>query len=685
MTSTTNTPVNSPAHTNRLINEASPYLLQHAHNPVDWYPWGEEALEKARKEDKLLLISIGYSACHWCHVMEHETFENEQTATVMNKYFVCIKVDREERPDIDQIYMDAVQLINQRGGWPLNMFALPDGRPLHGGTYFPNQEWNQLLFSIENFYRTKKAEAEDFAAQLTRGIKEYDLVKPAEDKERFNVADLKNMFESWLPSFDKVEGGPNRAPKFPLPDTFQFLLKYYFTAKDERALQHVNLSLEKMAYGGIYDQLGGGFARYSVDGMWLVPHFEKMLYDNAQLVSLYADAYRLTGRELYREVTAQTLEFIERELMHESGGFYSALDADSEGVEGKFYCWSKKELQDILGESEPLFSAYYHVTEPANWEHDFNILHRKKSEEEFAAEHGLKPEEFRAFLGHCSRQLMEVRSKRIRPGLDDKIITCWNAMMMKGYVDAYKALGDKKYLATALKSAAFIKEKLYINNRLHRIHKNGKTSIGGFAEDYAFTIAGFISLYQETFDEHHLQFAAKLMEESLADFYDEEGGFFYFTSERDTPLVTRKYDITDDVIPSSNSSFAHSLYLLGEYFDRPDHIQKSEKMLANLKEKVLKHTPWYSHWAQLCFYQAAPFYQVVISGKEAIPKLRELDKFYLPNIMTAGSTVEKPELPLLHDRWNNHKTLVYVCRDKSCLLPSENIAEVVKMLEVKND
>ncbi len=409
-------------YTNRLAKENSPYLLQHAHNPVDWYPWGEEALQKAKDENKVILVSIGYAACHWCHVMERESFENEEIAKIMNEFFICIKVDREERPDIDKIYMDAVQLMTGSGGWPLNCFAMPDGKPFFGGTYFRPNDWVGVLRGIQNAWLSEKDKVENVAVQISEGVRSNELIEVKSDAKLFDVDDLKLGYENWQKEFDKLEGGNNHAPKFPLPGSLQFLLRYYHASKDQSALDHVVLTLDKMAAGGIFDQIGGGFARYSVDKIWKVPHFEKMLYDNAQLVSLYAEAFSLTKIPEYKRVIEETLDFIDRELSLPNGGFYSSLDADSEGVEGKFYVWEKSEIESVLKEDAEWFCEYFGITEKANWE-EGNILMISADKKELATKLGITTEQFDEKIKNASDKLLLKREERIRPGLDDKALT----------------------------------------------------------------------------------------------------------------------------------------------------------------------------------------------------------------------------------------------------------------------
>ena len=442
-------------HTNKLINQTSPYLLQHAHNPVNWYPWGDEALEKAKKENKLLLISVGYSACHWCHVMEHESFEDETVAALMNENFVCIKVDREERPDIDQIYMNAVQLITGRGGWPLNCFALPSGEPFFGGTYFQKDQWMQLLKNVANEYKVAPEKVKTYADELTEGIKTSEMLPMVTKSVPFKLETLKGAVTKFKTQIDHVEGGGAQAPKFPMPNNYEFLLQYYHHTKDESILKYTELTLDKMAFGGIYDQIGGGFARYSTDAMWKAPHFEKMLYDNGQLVSLYSHAYQLTKKPLYKNVVYQTLEYIEREMTAKNDAFYSSLDADSEGEEGKFYVWSKEELQHVLDNDFDFVEDYYNINNKGKWEGHY-ILLRDKTNAQIAKKYKLSVDNVEKKVSEINTTLLAERAKRIRPGLDDKTLTSWNALMLRGYVDAYNTFNDEAFLKTALKNANFI-------------------------------------------------------------------------------------------------------------------------------------------------------------------------------------------------------------------------------------
>jgi uncharacterized protein YyaL (SSP411 family) len=666
---------------NHLVNESSPYLLQHAHNPVDWYPWNDEAWEKAKKEDKLVLVSIGYSSCHWCHVMEHESFENEATAKLMNEYFICIKVDREERPDVDQVYMAAVQLLTGSGGWPLNCFCLPNGKPLYGGTYYPNATWNDVLVKLNTFYKENKEKANQYGEELTQGINQMESFHLNTAEQKFHLDDVKKIVDNWRKYFDLVEGGPNRAPKFPMPNNYEFLLHYNYVTKDESILNYVLLTLDKMAFGGIYDQIGGGFARYSTDALWKAPHFEKMLYDNAQLVSLYSHAYQLTKKELYKEVVYQTLEWIEREMTNKVGGFYSALDADSEGVEGKYYVWKKDELEALLGERFRIFAEYYNVNETGHWEHDNYILLRKESDEHIAQKNNLSVHQLNQIINNSNKVLLAEREKRIRPGLDDKQLTSWNALMIKAYSDASVAFDDEELHYAAGKGVHVILTKLLEENgRLFHSYKNGRASIDGFLEDYAFTIEALISYYQAVPDDLYLDIAKKIADYTIEHFYDKESGMFWFTSDTSPELISRKKEIVDNVIPSSNSSMAKSLFYLGKYYGENRYIEIATQMLANVKDAMATYGSSYSNWAMLMLHLTAPFYEIVITGPQADDRRVELQLHYLPNSIITADAEGTSRLPILLERYVEGKILIYVCENNTCKLPVETVGEALKSL-----
>lgn len=667
--------------TNQLIHESSPYLLQHTHNPVNWYPWGKEALDKAKNENKLIIISIGYAACHWCHVMEHESFENEEVAQFMNDHFVAIKIDREERPDIDQVYMNAVQLITGGGGWPLNCITLPDGRPIYGGTYFPKEKWLDMLDQVSNFVKQNPEKTEEQAKSLTQGVQASEIINMNTETSNFSINDLNSIFENWKRSVDYKNGGSKGAPKFPLPIGYQFLLHYNYLTKNDDALKAVTTTLDKMANGGIYDQVGGGFARYSVDELWKVPHFEKMLYDNAQLVSLYSSAYQKTKDPKYKIIVQETLAFIERELRSKEGGFYSSLDADSEGVEGKFYVWTKNELKEVLGEKADLIIDYYNITENGNWEDGKNILLRTFEEKKIANKYQITESELLKRVFKAKAILLKEREKRTRPDLDDKILTSWNSLMLKAYVDAYRVFGDENYLNLALQNAEFINPKIKTSdNRLHRNYKEGKASINGFLDDYAFTIAAFISLYQATFDEKWLIEAGDLLNYSLEHFYNKTSGLFYYTSDIDPALIARKMELMDNVIPASNSEMAKNLFILGKYFYNEDYLLKSEKMLSNVKENTLKSGAYFANWDILMAWFVSEAYEIAIVGKDFEAKRKELDQHYLPNVFLSGGKNEGT-LSLLEQKNIKGQTTIYVCKNKACKLPVTEVAEALNQFE----
>lgn len=667
-------------HTNALINETSPYLLQHAHNPVEWVAWNDESLARAKREQKLMLISIGYSACHWCHVMEHESFEDSTVAAFMNEHFICIKVDREERPDVDQVYMNAVQLMTGRGGWPLNCFALPDGRPLYGGTYFPKEQWLDVLKRVANLWQNEREKALEYATNLTQGVKQSELIEKRSDTSKLTVDEIAGLVEKWSSEFDNSEGGPNRAPKFPIPNNYEFLLRYAFLSGDKNVQKHVELTLQKMAFGGINDQVGGGFARYSVDGVWKVPHFEKMLYDNAQLVSLYSEAYQATKNPLYKEIVEETLAFIQHEMTSSESAFYSALDADSEGEEGKFYVWKEDELKAVLGDDFDWVKDYYNINQKGFWEHGNHILLRDETDEDFAKQKGWSADELKAKVAAAKGILLAERNKRIRPGLDDKQLTSWNALMLKGYADAYRVFGNEDYLDTAVKSADFIlKTQRKEDGGLWHSHKEGRSTINGFLEDYCFTIQALISLYQATFDKKWLDEADALAKYTIEHFHDAESGMFFFNSSSDAQLIARKMELTDNVIPASNSSMAKGLFLLGHYFDNSEYLKIVEQMLQNVKPSISQGPSWYSNWLELALYQSYPFYEVAIVGNDAEAKRKELEQYYHPNKMMVGGKTENG-LPLLENRLVKGDTRIYVCVDKACQMPCNKVESALKQL-----
>ncbi len=656
---------------NRLQTETSPYLLQHAQNPVDWFPWGAEALSKAKAENKPILVSIGYSACHWCHVMEHESFEKEEVAEVMNRHFVSIKIDREERPDIDAIYMDAVQAMGVHGGWPLNVFLMPDGKPFYGGTYYPKQNWIKLLEAVHHGFMNNQDQLQKSAEGFTENMlfsdtEKYGLVV---DSHVFTKDDLEKMYQKIAQTFDTDWGGFEKSPKFPMPSVWQFLLRYAHLQKDESALNHLKFTLNKMAIGGIYDQLGGGFARYSVDGEWFCPHFEKMLYDNGQIVSLYAQAFTLTQEPLYKEIIYETIEWLDREMTSPEGGFYSALDADSEGVEGKFYVWAQQEIEEILGEDAPKFCQNYQVSEYGNWEHGVNILWKKRAT-------------LNADFKESIEKLMAKRAERIRPGLDDKILCSWNGLMLNGLVDAYRAFGDEAFLNLALRNAHFIKDNFLKDNTLSHSYKNGETKIQGFLEDYASVIDAYINLYQATFDENWLHVAEKLTLYVCQNFYDENEQLFYFTDSNAEELIARKKEIFDNVIPCSNSMMAQNIYTLGVLLDREDFKDLSILMVSKMKKLLLSNVDYLTNWACLATNLVSPTAEIALVGKDANEFRKEIDLKFYPNKVLSG-TLTQSDLPLLESRISKEgETQIFVCYNKTCQLPVKSVEKAFEQLKI---
>ena len=657
---------------NRLENSASPYLREHADNPVDWYEWGPEALKKAKDENKPLVISIGYAACHWCHVMEEETFMDTAVAKFMNDNFVSIKIDREERPDIDQIYLDAAQLISGNSGWPLNAFALPDGKPFYAATYFPKATWQKLIQQISNAYKSDHANVVKQAAALTNGLRSNNAVPFSDSVSLRSEQTLEDIFANWEKHFDQDLGGLAGSPKFPMPVVWEYALQYHYLTGDAKALDVVETTLDGILSGGIYDVLGGGFARYAVDDKWLVPHFEKMLYDNGQLVSLYSHAYQVTGNPGYAGAIEKTLQFIDDFMTSPEGGFYSSLNADSEGEEGKFYVWKKEEIDRTLDENVgDLFIEYYNVSDSGNWEKGKNILHSTMTTAEFALKKGLSKEELEGILDGAKMVLLKKRDERIPPSLDDKILTSWNALMLQGYIDAYSALNNPKYLRKALDNGDFlIQNLLQPDGRLSRTYKDGASSIDAFLEDYALLSRAFINLYQITFEVKWLEKARTMTEYAIAHFRDKETGLFYYTPADADDLILRRIETADNVIPSSNSVIADVLFLLGVYFGNDSYIEMSESMVSQILPMATTGGPYYANWARLAGLITYKPSEVAVMGEDALVRAREMQSNYIPTAIFMGGKMEN--LPLLKNKLVEKRTMIYVCRNKVCKSPEEN-------------
>lgn len=658
---------------NQLIHSTSPYLLQHAHNPVEWQEWGEPALQEAKKSDKPILVSIGYSACHWCHVMEKQSFEDKDIAAIMNENFVCIKVDREERPDIDQVYMESVQAMGAHGGWPLNVFLTPDQKPFYGGTYFPPQQWSRLLLQVAQTFKIKRAEINQSADELAEHLQKSDLQRFAKEDESnvFTRGNLDSMFSILQNKFDTKWGGIEKAPKFVMPAVWQWLLRYYFVSQNKEALGMVLLTLKQMTRAGLYDQLGGGFARYSVDSEWFAPHFEKMLYDNAQLLSLYAEVYAVTKDEFYKTIVYETTTWIQREMMSAEGGFYSALDADSEGVEGKFYTWTWKELKDALGNDLTQAADHFHCTPEGNWEHGQNILTQESDQTEMVS------------IRQAKQKMFAFREKKIKPSLDDKVLTGWNALVIQGLIDCYKSLGDELFLSLAMKNISFIEKNLIDEGRVFRTFKNKRSTTEGFLEDYAFLIRGYVSLYQVTFDENFLRKAEHWTKSVIQTFFDEKENYFHFSSSASERLIARKKEIFDNVIPASNSVMARNLFLLGTLLDKNDWKEMAMKMTAQLSSIITSEPVYMCHWGILFAEITEGMTEVVISGNE-LEKIREEIQFnYIPFVAYVGAK-SKSNLALMEGRESvDGKTKIYVCRNKVCKLPVDNVNSAINQLRLQ--
>ncbi|AIM38674.1 thioredoxin [Sphingobacterium sp. ML3W] len=665
---------------NQLQFENSPYLKQHAHNPVHWMPWGEEALKKAREENKLIIISIGYSACHWCHVMERESFENDVIAQTMNKFYVPIKIDREERPDIDQVYMTAVQLMTNAGGWPLNCICLPDGRPIYGGTYFKSHDWQNILIQIARMWEEQPAVALEYADKLTKGIQQSERLPINPIPEQYTKGDLEEIIKPWKELFDVNDGGYHRSPKFPLPNNWAFLLRYAVLANDRETLDHVHFTLQKIASGGIYDHIGGGFARYSVDSEWHIPHFEKMLYDNGQLISLYAEAYQQNPNPLYKRVVEETITWAKNEMLAPNKGFYSALDADSEGVEGKFYAFTLTEIKAVLGADADLFISHYNITEQGNWEEEHtNILISDIEADKLAQEAGYTADEWENYLRDIKKKLFDYRKKRVHPGLDHKQLATWNALLLNGLIDAYRVFDRQEYLDLALQNAEFINNELIAADfsMLHQPQDTNR-SIPGFLDDYAFTIAAFTALYEATFEEKWLMKAKGLIDKTIELFYDKNEKTFFYSASNAEKLIARKSEVMDNVIPSSTSTICRQLKKIGLLLDNEDYTSISGQIFANVFPQIKTYGSAYSNWAILLLEELYGCNEIAITGEDALAYRKELDQHYIPNKIVLGGTTSS--LPLLLNR-KGLNSKAYLCRNKTCSLPQNTIAELIKIIE----
>lgn len=661
---------------NLLSYEMSPYLLQHSENPVHWRPWNEDAFEQARERNCLVIVSIGYSSCHWCHVMAHESFEDTATAEIMNENFVSIKVDREERPDVDQVYMTALQLMSGRGGWPLNVVCLPDGRPVWGATYLPRDQWQQALTQLSEMYATDSARMLEYAQKLTEGIQQAELLEPGEIQSDFSKDDVRKMVNIWASRFDTEDGGTGRAPKFPMPVNLAFLLEYGVLDQNARVLRQVELTLDKMAAGGIFDQVGGGFSRYATDKAWTVPHFEKMLYDNAQLLSVYSHAYRYFKHDRYRQVILAIVEWLDREMLSPYGGYYSAVDADSEGEEGKYYVWSESELRSIIKENEwDQFTSYFDLKKGL-WEGKIILTVREN-----ASVNQKK-------LQRWKKLLFAARDQRKAPEIDDKQITSWNALLISGLVDAAKALRNSDpEVAIVLRDRAVIAgewinlSQSRIGEDLYHSSRKGNPAVDGLIEDFAYSIQAFLDMYEYTNNYYYFKQIQAWVDMLELTYMDKESRFYYTRPVKGKQLIARSIDRVDNVMPSPNSVMAMNLWRLGEMLEDSYRTDHAVELLGRIdRERLLNYGESYSNWGRLMLRLTFPTREVVITGPNSQNLYYKLQSVYTPNTIWAWS--EKEDLiPLFRKRHVPDQSLVYICEDHTCMLPVSDAASAIRQLE----
>lgn len=650
---------------NRLIHSASLYLRQHAYNPVDWYEWGEEALGRAQAENKPVIVSIGYSSCHWCHVMERECFEHPELAAMMNWHFICIKVDREERPDIDQVYMDAIQAMGLSGGWPLNVFLTPDQKPFYGGTYFPPRLWKQVLNGIAEAWQNRRDEIEQSAAQLTQHLRK-DFSSSLHQTSAYHAS---QAWEKLKSKIDMRFGGLAKAPKFIIPSVWRWLLCYHYLTHDSEPLKQVSFTLHQIAAGGIYDHIGGGFARYSVDEKWFAPHFEKMLYDNAQLIALYSEAWMVTRDDRFREVVYETIDWLNREMSNPQGGFYSAIDADSEGEEGKFYTWTYSDFCNALGNEADKWASFFHVLPEGNWEEGRNILYRKPGEK--------NPADYE----RIRHNLLTYRNRRVRPVCDKKLLTAWNAMTLSALATAYKAFGEKSFYETAVGGMHFLRSRLYDGKRLMRSWNEGPSAVEGFLDDYACTIRACIDLHQISLNEDYLRWAQQLTDKVLNDFSDAVEPFFFYTSAHAEQLIARKKEIFDNVIPASNSIMAENLLILGRLLDRQDYASRARTMLEAAAAFIQEEPVYMSNWGLALLRLKAVPCEAVLDDAEPGQTLQQLNQAFHPFVLYARSS-ESGVIPLAQGKRSQQKPAIFICPGNSCLAPVYEVQKAMALLAI---
>lgn len=662
---------------NELINQNSPYLLQHAHNPVHWYPWNQQTLEKARQLNKPLIVSIGYAACHWCHVMENQSFTNPDIAKIMNDNFICIKVDREERPDVDMLYMNAIQLTGQAGGWPLNAFALPNTAPFYIGTYFPPQQWSQVLQTLAHLYKTDLPRIKNAANQITKGLNKIQINSKNNSENKLQTNEIHTAVKNWTKHFDSQFGGNNQAPKFPIPVSLDFLLTYNFFFKNTQIHNHIFNTLDHIAAGGIFDQLRGGFARYSVDKKWLVPHFEKMLYDNAQLVSIYAKAYKTKPKPIYKLVVYKTLNFINQELTSTQGGFFSSLNADSDGEEGKYYVWKKTEISEVLANNAKEFCKHLNISENGNWEHQKNILHYNPTVNE-TVQYILSQK----FIEN-QKKLIQAQKQRARPTLDNKILLAWNALMSIAYLHAYDTFLDSNFLKAAEKNIKFIEKNLIIDNKLFRSGHNSHIKIHAFLDDYALLIKAYIKLAQSSTQNSYLIKAYKLAHTTIQLFFDPKSSLFFYNQKNTTTNLINQKETSDNVIPSSNSVMAQNLYSLSNLFHNQQFKTIAHQMLLNFMPQIKNNITFHANWAKLLIQIKQKPYEIITVGTQAEELQKKILSKFQPHIFAFAEKAPS-NIPIFQQRFNPQKTLIYPCQNNTCQLPFETTDELWLFLSKQN-
>lgn len=674
---------NSQNPPNNLINSKSPYLLQHAHNPVEWNPWSEAIWNTAKEKNKLVLVSIGYATCHWCHVMERESFEDHETAEIMNLTLVNIKVDREERPDIDMVYMDACQLMTGKGGWPLNVVCLPDGRPIYAGTYFPKPQWQQIILQLSTQYKSNPDSFAEYAEKFMAELQKMNAQAAAGDLQ-FSRKSMTEIFAEYAKDIDWEEGAKKRAPKFMVPIQFEYALDYHLCTGDPAAKDYLQLSLLKMGNGGIFDAVRGGFFRYSTDAYWFAPHFEKMLYDNAQLLSLYARAFAWSQADIFKEIAYKTWSFCHRELRDPKGGYYSGLDADSDGIEGRFYTFTQAELQHLLNDDEfRWLHAYSNIQESGNWEHDLNIVHSAKAPLQLLEILNINAQTYNELKNSVMGKLFTAQESRNRPALDYKIIASWNGLMLAGISNLYIYVSSEDENASFILEEAqqlgnWIQETLWQNDQLYRIHSQGHTYNEAFLEDYAACALGYLQLFKATQVDRYLQFAKALGDTAIEKFYDAELQTFQFTGHQAEELILRKSDSTDDVIPSSNSMMAQVLEALFLHFAEPQYRDLFLQLLGKASQQIEKFPSWYSGWARLHAMQTCGNAHIGIAGDLPLPNAKELAQW--PSWLTVLKMKSDTQIPWLKAHANTQEGY-YLCSGSQCYEPLMQWSQIQELLD----